>query len=74
VAPQSLRKFGPIFFVRFTPTKPAGRGTGLGLSISRETIESHAGRLTFDDHCQNTRFVVELPREMYHDTNKRLEA
>ncbi|MBS1968916.1 MAG: CHASE domain-containing protein [Bdellovibrionales bacterium] len=49
------RIFDPFF-----TTKDVGKGTGLGLSISRGIIEKHQGRLYLDDHCENTKFVVEL--------------
>jgi PAS domain S-box-containing protein len=45
----------------FFTTKELGKGTGLGLSISKGIIEEHGGRFYYDDHSENTRFVIELP-------------
>lgn len=49
-------------FDPFFSTKPASEGTGLGLSISQNIIEKSRGRLYLDSTCENTRFVIELPR------------
>lgn len=46
----------------FFTTKEIGKGTGLGLSISKAVVESHNGELSLDTACDNTRFVVALPR------------
>lgn len=46
----------------FFTTKEIGKGTGLGLSVSRGIIESHGGKLYYDSHFPNTRFVIELPK------------
>lgn len=47
----------------FFTTKELGRGTGLGLSISKGIVESHDGKIYYDEKSANTRFVVELPIE-----------
>jgi C4-dicarboxylate-specific signal transduction histidine kinase len=46
----------------FFTTKPPEKGTGLGLSISATIIREHGGTLTIDRECENTRFVISLPR------------
>ena len=46
----------------FYTTKEVGKGTGLGLSISHGIIEKQGGQLLLDDNCQNTRFIIRLPR------------
>lgn len=58
--PASVRR---KLFQPFFTTKDIGKGTGLGLSISRGIVQSHGGRLSIDDQCPNTRFVIQLPRE-----------
>ena len=50
-------------FDPFFTTKPAGFGTGLGLSISNNIILSHGGRFAIDETCENTRFVIQLPKK-----------
>lgn len=52
-----------IFEPMFT-TKDIGKGTGLGLSISSEIIKKHSGTLTLDPNCQNTSFVLSLPKNI----------
>lgn len=49
-------------FQPFFTTKDVGIGTGLGLSISRGIIESHRGKLYYDDKATNTTFVLEFPK------------
>lgn len=46
----------------FYTTKESGKGTGLGLSISKEIISKHGGKFYLDEHCENMRFVIELPK------------
>ncbi|MGZ3740855.1 MAG: sensor histidine kinase [Bdellovibrionota bacterium] len=46
----------------FFTTKQIGKGTGLGLSISFGIAQSHGGKLSYDDKCPNTRFVLRLPK------------
>ncbi|MGE0171807.1 MAG: sensor histidine kinase [Oligoflexales bacterium] len=46
----------------FFTTKSIGKGTGLGLSISQTIINSHGGKITIDNSCRNTRFVIRLPK------------
>jgi signal transduction histidine kinase len=50
-------------FQPFFTTKPPGKGTGLGLSLSRQIIDSHGGTLGIDAKCENTRFVIKLPKK-----------
>ncbi len=57
-------------FEPFFTTKGAGIGTGLGLSISKDIIESHHGKMSIDDTCVNTRFVLWLPKE--HQLEKKV--
>lgn len=47
----------------FFTTKEPNKGTGLGLSISKGLVEAHAGTLTIDESCPNTRFVVSIPKK-----------
>jgi signal transduction histidine kinase len=47
----------------FFTTKEIGKGTGLGLSISKGIINSHQGKLSVDDKCANTKFVILLPKQ-----------
>jgi C4-dicarboxylate-specific signal transduction histidine kinase len=49
-------------FQPFFTTKEIGKGTGLGLSISKGITDAHHGELTLDTKCQNTRFVLSLPK------------
>ncbi|MGZ6287051.1 MAG: sensor histidine kinase [Bdellovibrionota bacterium] len=57
--PQAIReKMMQPFFT----TKQIGKGTGLGLSISFGIAQSHGGKLSYDDKCPNTRFVLRLPK------------
>ncbi|MDR3559291.1 MAG: ATP-binding protein, partial [Candidatus Pacebacteria bacterium] len=46
----------------FFTTKEIGKGTGLGLSISLGIIEAHGGTIAVDENCENTRFVIRLPK------------
>jgi signal transduction histidine kinase len=46
----------------FFTTKEIGKGTGLGLSISKGIVESHHGEFFVDEYCENTRFVINLPK------------
>ena len=50
-------------FQPFFTTKEIGKGTGMGLSISTGIIQSHNGKLILDNHCLNTRFVIQLPKK-----------
>ncbi len=49
----------------FYTTKDSGKGTGLGLSISKEIIMKHGGNFYLDNHCENMRFIIELPKLSY---------
>jgi signal transduction histidine kinase len=57
IAPEVVTRMMQLFFT----TKEKGRGTGLGLSISQQILEAHGGRLTYNDQCPNTQFIIELP-------------
>jgi signal transduction histidine kinase len=48
-------------FQPFFTTKEVGEGPGLGLSLSLTTIKRHLGDFYFDEHSQNTCFVIKLP-------------
>lgn len=49
-------------FEPFYTTKEVGVGTGLGLSIAKGIIEVHKGEMYYDDSCDNTKFVIKLPK------------
>ncbi|MBT3235598.1 MAG: GHKL domain-containing protein [Bdellovibrionales bacterium] len=49
-------------FNPFFTTKVHGRGTGLGLSIINGIVEKHRGKFELDSKCQNTRFIVTIPK------------
>jgi PAS domain S-box-containing protein len=63
ITPENQKKLMQPFFT----TKEIGKGTGLGLSISRGLIESHHGKLTFDNLSQNTSFLISLPLHQIKD-------
>ncbi len=46
----------------FFTTKQVGKGTGLGLSISANIMKEHDGALVLNETCQNTQFILKLPR------------
>ncbi len=48
-------------FQPFFTTKEIGEGPGLGLSLSFTIIKRHLGDFYFDEHFQNTCFVIKLP-------------
>lgn len=47
----------------FFTTKGGNKGTGLGLSISKSIVEKNNGSLFYDSSCDNTKFVLLLPKE-----------
>ncbi|MEO0336083.1 MAG: ATP-binding protein [Pseudomonadota bacterium] len=57
--PEEIR--GRLFDPFYT-TKPVGTGTGLGLSISANIVRTHGGEFFYDDQCENTSFVIRLPK------------
>jgi PAS domain S-box-containing protein len=58
--PESIReKLMQPFFT----TKEPGKGTGLGLSISQGIALKHGGTIYLDESCENTRFVLILPKQ-----------
>ena len=46
----------------FFTTKDIGKGMGLGLSISQGIASAHQGKLIYDQHHPNTRFIITLPK------------
>jgi PAS domain S-box-containing protein len=46
----------------FFTTKDIGKGMGLGLSISQGIASAHQGKLIYDHHHPNTRFIITLPK------------
>ncbi|MEQ1722907.1 MAG: DAHL domain-containing protein [Pseudobdellovibrio sp.] len=54
----------------FFTTKEIGKGTGLGLSISSGIVQSHNGKLYIDNNCENTKFVILLPKKQNHEVEK----
>lgn len=48
-------------FLPFFTTKDVNVGKGLGLSTSYQIIEFHEGKLSINQDCPNTQFVIELP-------------
>jgi len=50
----------------FFTTKEVGKGTGLGLSLSHSIIKHHGGSLYYDQRCENTTFVIHLPKKKEH--------
>lgn len=58
----------------FFTTKEVGKGTGLGLSISRGIIEDHNGKFEIDADCENTKFVITLPKEQVQGLALQLKA
>jgi signal transduction histidine kinase len=46
----------------FFTTKQVGQGSGLGLSSAKGMVESHGGKLHYEEAAANTTFVIDLPR------------
>lgn len=57
--PDSLKE---KIFTPFFTTKEVGKGTGIGLSLSHRIISEHDGSLSIDEKCENTKFIVKLPK------------
>jgi signal transduction histidine kinase len=57
--PEDIRE--KLMTDRFT-TKSSTKGTGLGLNISAEICRNHSGTLSVNAQCENTQFVISLPR------------
>ncbi|MEW6055488.1 MAG: ATP-binding protein [Bdellovibrionota bacterium] len=57
--PPEVRK---KIFQPFFTTKGIGKGTGMGLSISLGLVRSHGGELKIDPECENTSFIICLPK------------
>lgn len=54
-----------IMIPMFT-TKIHQKSSGLGLTVSESLVHDHGGKLWYDNTCQHTRFIVELPlRQSY---------
>lgn len=51
-------------FQPFFSTKNAAYGTGLGLSNALGYVQFHNGRIHYDKSSKNTRFIIELPKEI----------
>jgi signal transduction histidine kinase len=47
-------------FLPFFTTKDIGKGTGLGLSISKQIIESFQGEFYYNNHSENSQFIIKL--------------
>lgn|GEM_PF-2113110 len=45
-------------FQPFFTTKELGKGVGLGISVSLGIVKRHAGELTVNTICNNTKFVL----------------
>ena len=58
IPPEIREKILQPFFT----TKPVGKGTGLGLSITSGIVKSHQGSFSIDTKCENTCFVIHLPK------------
>lgn len=52
------KMFNPFF-----STKSVQYGTGLGLSISQGILHQNGGALEYDKSCENTRFVIRIPKK-----------
>lgn len=48
----------------FFTTKKPGQGTGIGLSISQNIVDKHHGNLFLDETAKNTKFIIEIPRNV----------
>lgn len=60
ISPETQKKmFNPFF-----STKSVQYGTGLGLSISQGILRQDGGVLEYDTHCENTRFVIKIPKKL----------
>lgn len=57
IPPAVAKKLMQPFFT----TKEIGQGTGLGLSVSKGIMETHGGRLTFEETAGDTTFRLYWP-------------
>ena len=49
-------------FEPFFTSKKAGEGTGIGMSISTSIIDEHGGKMSINNNCPNTQFVLQFPK------------
>lgn len=57
------KEFHEKIFEPYYTTKSSGKGTGMGMMITKRMVEEHGGTIFIDSRCENTRFVVEVPKK-----------